>query len=98
VGLGIGRGGATSGNGSGDIFLAFTTANAEALHKDAHLARAAFVPDWQLDPFFDATIQAVDEAVINALVANETMTGCDDHIVHALPHAQLQRLIDCGGR
>ncbi len=96
VGLGIGRGGAISGNGSGDIFLALSTANADALHDEEQLARAAFVPDWQLDPFFEATIQAVDEAVINALVVNETMSGCDDHTVHALPHDELQRLLDCG--
>ena len=61
VGLGIGRAGATSGNGSGDIFLAFSTANADALHSEEQLARANFIPDAQLNPFFDATIQAVDE-------------------------------------
>jgi L-aminopeptidase/D-esterase-like protein len=95
VGLGIGRGGAISGNGSGDILLAFSTANADALHDDETLARASFVPDWRLDPFFEATIEAVDEAVINALVVNETMTGCDDHTIHALPHDQVARLV-CG--
>jgi D-aminopeptidase len=97
VGLGIGRAGAISGNGSGDIFLAFSTANAAALHDEDRLARAAFIPDGRLDPFFEATIQAVDEAVINALVVNETMTGCDDHTVPALPHVQLQQLLDCAG-
>jgi L-aminopeptidase/D-esterase-like protein len=93
IGLGIGRAGATSGHGSGDIFLAFSTANADALHSEEQLARANFIPDAQLNPFFDATIQAVDEAVINSLVANETMQGCDDHVIHALPHDEVRRLL-----
>ncbi len=93
VGLGIGRGGAISGNGSGDIFLAFSTANAEALHGDERLAHAAFIPDAHMDPFFDATINAVDEAVLNSMVANETMTGCDDHVIHALPHDAVIELL-----
>jgi L-aminopeptidase/D-esterase-like protein len=93
VALGIGRGGAVSGHGSGDIFLALSTANAEALAAADALARAAFIPDPALNPFFVATIESVDEAVINALVANETMTGADDHVVHALPHDEVRRLI-----
>ena len=51
------------------------------------------MPDAQLDPFFEALIQAIDEAVINSLVANETMTGCDARVVHALPHAEVKRLL-----
>src|SRR5262249_17310901 len=93
IGLGIGRAGAISGHGSGDIFLAFSTANADALHTEERLAGAGFIPDAHLNPFFDATIQAVDEAVINSLVANETMQGCDDHVIHALPHDEVRRLL-----
>ena len=93
VSLGIGRGGAISGHGSGDIFLAFSTANAEALAASGDLARAAFIPDPSLNPFFTAVIEAVDEAVINALVANETMTGANDLTIHALPHAEVRRLL-----
>jgi D-aminopeptidase len=93
VSLGIGRGGAVSGHGSGDIFLAFSTANRDALHDEERLAALEFVPDPQLNPFFEAVIQAVDEAVINSLVANETMQGCDDHVVHALPHDDVRRLL-----
>ena len=91
--MGIGRSGAISGHGSGDIFLAFSTANPQALHGEAQLAALEFVPDAQLDPFFEALIQAIDEAVINSLVANETMTGCDARVVHALPHAEVKRLL-----
>jgi L-aminopeptidase/D-esterase-like protein len=93
VGLGIGRAGAISGHGSGDIFLAFSTANADALHGEERLAGASLIPDARLDPFFDATIQAVDEAVINSLVANETMQGCDDRVIHALPHDEVLQLL-----
>ncbi len=94
VSLGIGRGGATSGHGSGDLILTFSTANAEALKAGAEaLTQASFVPDAALNPFFAATIQAVDEAVLNALVANETMTGADGHTVHALPHDEVRRLL-----
>ena len=93
VSLGIGRSGAISGHGSGDIFLAFSTANAQALHGDAQLAALKFVPDAQLDPFFEAVIQAIDEAVINSMVANDTMKGCDDRVVHALPQAEVKRLL-----
>ena len=93
ISLGIGRAGAISGHGSGDIFLAFSTANAAALAETVAVAGAAFIPDRALDPIFAATIQSVDEAVLNALVANETMTGADDHVVHALPHDEVKRLI-----
>ena len=97
VSLGIGRGGAISGHGSGDIFLAFSTANAEALVASGVVAGAAFIPDAELNPFFAATIESIDEAVLNALVANETMTGADDHVVYALPHAEVRRLIGASG-
>lgn len=91
--LGIGRSGAISGHGSGDIFIAFSTANAQAFADEPVLSSAGFVPDPLLDPFFAATIQSVDEAILNALVANETMTGADDRVIHALPHDEIRRLL-----
>ena len=96
IALGIGRGGAISGHGSGDIFLALSTANAEALAASGSVTSAAFIPDPELNPFFAATIESIDEAVLNALAANETMTGADDHVVHALPHDEVRRLIGAG--
>jgi len=94
VSLGIGRGGAMSGHGSGDIFLAFSTANGEALAAESDaLARASFIPDAALNPFFAATVQSVDEAVINALVANETMVGINGRAVDALPHDEVRALL-----
>jgi L-aminopeptidase/D-esterase-like protein len=93
VALGIGRGGAISGHGSGDIFLAFSTANARAFGATDSMARVEFIPDAALDPFFAATIQTIDEAVLNALVANETMTGAEGRVIHALPHEEVRRLL-----
>jgi L-aminopeptidase/D-esterase-like protein len=86
IGLGIGRSGAISGHGSGDIFLAFSTANTGAHHEAERLAEMLFIPDNHIDRFFTGVIQAVDEAVMNALFANQPMTGRDGHAVDALPH------------
>jgi L-aminopeptidase/D-esterase-like protein len=85
-GLGIARSGSVAGHGSGDIFLAFSTANANALAEGEELRRMDFLPDAALDPLFAATVQAIDEAVIDALVANQTMTGRDGITIRALPH------------
>ena len=93
AGLGIGRSGAVSGHGSGDIFLAFSTANARTLTETKPLRTADFIADESLDPLFEAVVQAIDESVVNSLVANETMRGRDNHEVLALPHAALRALL-----
>ena len=93
IGLGIGRSGAISGHGSGDIFLAFSTANLDAMSEEPSLRTAEFVPNARLDPFFAAVIQATDEAVLNAMVANETMRGFRDHVVEALPRERVAALM-----
>ncbi len=92
VPLGIALTGGYGYTSSGDIFLAFTTANAEAARgtPDA-LSQARFIPDTDINPFFDAVVQATEEAILNALVANEDMTGRDDNFVPALPKDWLQR-------
>ena len=95
--LGLGRSGAISGHGSGDIFLAFSTANAQAFVETPTLLNTTFIPDPELNPFFAATIQSVDEAILNALVANETMIGADDRVIHALPHDEVIRLLAARG-
>jgi D-aminopeptidase len=84
--LGVGRSGAIAGHGSGDIFLAFSTANADFFAAGTGRRALAAVPDDALSPVFDAVIQAVDEAILNALVANAPMTGRDGVTVPALPH------------
>ena len=78
VSLGLGRDGSYSGDGSGDIFLAFSTANPGAVgNKGLH--QLTMLPNDYLDPLFLATVQATEEAVVNAMVAAETMKGVNDH-------------------
>ena len=99
VGLGIARGGAVAYHGSGDIFLAFSTANEAAMRATEAAAQSfAFIPDPALDPLFLAVVQASEEAVVNAMVANETMTGLDGRQVLALPHGPLLDLLKRYGR
>ena len=87
VPLGIAWTGGLGYNSSGDIFLAFSTANREAaLGQSGQLASLVAIPDVDIDPFFDATVQAVEEAILNALVANADMTGRDGNFIPALPH------------
>ena len=90
--LGLARTGTTSGNGSGDIFIAFSTANPEA-SKPTGIAQLAMLPNDRIGSVFEATVQATEEAIINALVAAETMTGVDDHKVTALPHDRLKQVL-----
>ncbi|SFQ01364.1 L-aminopeptidase/D-esterase [Mesorhizobium sp. NFR06] len=91
VPLGIAMTGGYGYHSSGDIFLAFSTANPEAaLAASGDLAHAEFIPDVDIDPLFDAVVQGVEEAILNALVANEDMTGRDDNFVPALPKAWLK--------
>ena len=90
--LGLGRDGSFSGDGSGDIFIAFSTANsgvndAKGVHDLKMLANQ------QLNPIFLATVQATEEAVVNAMVAAETMTGINDRTVIALPHDKLREVL-----
>jgi D-aminopeptidase len=90
--LGIGRTGGIGGNGSGDIMLAFSTANAGAASALA-LTRVETLANGRLDPIFSATIEATEEAIVNAMVAAETMTGVDGNVVHALPHDRLREAL-----
>lgn len=90
--LGLARTGSVSGNGSGDLFLAFSTANAGAA-KSSGLQQAQFLPNERMDGLFEATVQATEEAIINALVAARTVVGRDDHKVIGLPHDRLQEVL-----
>jgi D-aminopeptidase len=92
VSLGIARTGSISGNGSGDIFIAFSTANPEAA-KPTGISNVSMVANEDLNPLFEATVQATEEAIINALVAAETMIGVDDHRVIALPLDRLKEIL-----
>jgi len=92
VSLGLGRNGSISGNGSGDIFIAFSTANSGAAAAD-HVIDLKMFPNDKLGPVFAATVQATEEAIINAMIAAETMTGIENHKVIALPHDKLREVL-----
>jgi D-aminopeptidase len=92
VSLGLGRDGSISGNGSGDIFIAFSTANPGA-EGSKTVVDVKMVPNDALDPIFAATAQATEEAIINAMIAAETMTGIENHKVIALPHDKLRAVL-----
>jgi D-aminopeptidase len=87
--LGVGRLGGTGGNTSGDIFIAFSTANPGAAKPDSTRS-LTMLPNERISPLFEATIQATEEAIVNAMVAAETMTGADGLQVYALPHDRLR--------
>ena len=90
--LGLGRAGSIASNFSGDLFIAFSTAG-EGLGADSGTVPLTMLPNSRLDPLFRATVEATEEAVTNALVAAETMTGADDVRVHALPHDRLREVL-----
>ena len=87
--LGVGRLGGLGGNPSGDIFVAFSTANPGAAKPDANVS-VTMVPNERITPLFEATVQATEEAIVNAMVAAETMTGVNGMRVYALPHERLR--------
>ncbi len=90
--LALGRLGSISGNGSGDIFIAFSTANAAAGLAEKQ-AVVTTLSNPQLDELFEANVQATEEAVVNALIAAKTMTGANNRTVRALPHDLLQEVL-----
>jgi D-aminopeptidase len=91
--LGLARTGSVSGNGSGDLFIAFSTANPGVANADRVTHSVETVPNDLMDPIFTAVVQATEEAILNALVDNHDMTGRDDHRVPALPHDRVRELL-----
>lgn len=90
--MGLARTGATSGNGSGDIFVAFSTANRDA-GKPGNPNTVQTVSNEHISRLFSATVEATEEAIINAMVGAQTMTGADGRTVRALPHDELAALM-----
>ncbi len=88
VALGVGRSGGMGGNSSGDIFVAFSTANPKTGGSES-VANVAMLPNTRMDALFAATVQATEEAILNAMLKAETMTGADNARVEALPHDRL---------
>jgi D-aminopeptidase len=102
--MGIARNGSVAGNGSGDIFIAFSTANANA-GQSGPAASVTMLSNENMDGLFQATVEATEEAVVNAMVAARDMTGDRGHFVKALPHEALRevlrrhgRLVETGGK
>ncbi|MDQ3687413.1 MAG: P1 family peptidase [Acidobacteriota bacterium] len=87
--LGIAKNGGIGGNSSGDIFVAFSTANPGA-GKNSGLVNLQMLPNDRINSLFAATVQATEEAIINAMIAAETMTGINESIVYAIPHDRLK--------
>ena len=92
VPLGIGRVGGMGANSSGDIFIAFSTANSGAAQPRG-ISKLIMLPNDQMTPLFEATVFATEEAIINALVAAETMSGINGNTVYALPHDRLKLVL-----
>ena len=97
VALGIARVGGIGGNSSGDIFIAFSTANRAALSTPG-VAVLQMLANERINPFLEATVEATEEAILNAMLAAETMTGVDDYRVWALPHERLKHVLRTYGR
>jgi L-aminopeptidase/D-esterase-like protein len=95
--LGVGRMGGKGEDSSGDIFVAFSTANAHAATA-TDLAHVDMIPNARINPLFYATVQATEESILNALLAAETMTGADDARVYALPVDRLLQVMKKYGR
>jgi len=89
--MGLARTGSTSGNGSGDLFLAFSTA--EHITSTEGVSNIRMLGNDSMNPLFEATAQATEEAIVNAMVAADTMTGIDGHTVIGLPHEQLTQAL-----
>jgi L-aminopeptidase/D-esterase-like protein len=96
--FGIARSGGIASNESGDLFLAFSTANSEAVEQHDGFVQARQVGEAAMSRFYEATIQAVDEAIMNSLFANETMVGRDGHVCPGLPIPRVQEILRRYGR
>lgn len=92
VPLGISRVGGFGSNGSGDIFITFSTANPGAFNRE-EIRNINFLPNDLMNPFLSATTQATEEAIVNALISAETMTGINNNTVYNLPHDRLKNIL-----
>ncbi|CAN5679855.1 hypothetical protein BH23GEM10_BH23GEM10_15040 [soil metagenome] len=95
--LGLGRAGSIASNFSGDLFIAFSTANT-GIDADAGEVAVRMLPNDRIDPLFRAAVEATEEAIVNAMIAAETMTGADDIRMNALPHRELREILRRHGR
>jgi D-aminopeptidase len=92
AGLGLARTGGMANNGSGDIFLAFSTANENVNQSGSGMTASTLAND-NMSPLFDATVEAVEEAIINAMIAARDMTGTEGHVAKAIDHEVLRTIL-----
>jgi len=92
AGLGLARTGGMANNGSGDIFLAFSTANENVNQSGSDMTATTLAND-NMSPLFDATVEAVEEAIINAMIAARDMTGTEGHVAKAIDHEVLRTIL-----
>ncbi len=97
ISLGVGRTGGTAGNGSGDIFLAFSTANPGAFRRGGATSIQMMSND-DMNGIMDATVDATEEAIINAMIAAQTMAGANGNTIYAIPHDQVRDILRKYGR
>ena len=97
AGLGIARTGGIAGDGSGDIFLAFSTSG-RAAAADGPIIDRSGLSDAYIDPFFAAAAEATEEAVVDSLVAADTVVGRDGNVAFGLPLRRVVELLQAGGR
>jgi L-aminopeptidase/D-esterase-like protein len=90
---GIARSGGIAANESGDLFLAFSTANQHSIRQHKGVLDVTLLGEGEISALYEAAIQAVDEAIINCMVANETMVGRDNRVAPGLPVAQVQEIL-----
>ena len=93
--LGVGNTGGFARHGSGDIFIAFSTANSVSnSYASKRLLKLTMIPDEHLDPFFEAVVQSTEEAILNSLIANSDMVGRDENFVPSIPHSEIRKLAE----
>src|SRR5439155_23756831 len=98
AGLGVARMGGAGENSSGDLFFAFSTANADARTAPETVAQVDMLSNDSITPLFYAVIEATEEAILNALLAAETMVGRDGNTAHRLPSDRLVEVMRAYGR
>ena len=96
--LGMARTGSLGGNGSGDIYLAFSTANPGVANPSSGIAQIQALSNEHLDPILFSCVHATEEAIVNSMIAAETMTGRDGLTIKALPHDELRSILNQYGR
>lgn len=91
--LALGRVGSIASNGSGDIFIAFSTANEEAAHNESGVAPLENLANNNINPLFEGVVQATEEAIVNAVVAGRDMVGVNGRKIYGLPHDRLRAIL-----